>query len=62
MSTPSFVSISEEQQQRLINNTVEALQILYRSVVERKRQEIVSDCIKKFNKNEKSKYGKYKRV
>lgn len=53
MSNQSFSVLTREQQQGLICNTVEAWQVLYRSVSERRERELVSEKIKRgiFNKN-----------
>jgi len=52
MKNQSFSSLSDEQFDRLIDNAVFAYQTLYRSVLERKVKEIVTEInnSKKFKK------------
>lgn len=56
MEIQSINSISREKRDRLIDNTVDAFQTLFRSVLERKEREMVSERIKNGLLNKK--YGK----
>lgn len=47
MKTQSFNSLSDEQFDRLIDNAVYAYQTLYRTVLERKAKELVSEALEK---------------
>lgn len=56
-------SLTKDQQDKLSNNLVEALQILYRSVATRKiKTEIEKIKNENFMKDEGEKYGKYSRI
>lgn len=47
MKNQSIASVDNDRNDRLINNTVNAFQTLYRSVRERKEREMISEMNKK---------------
>lgn len=61
MNNQSFSKLTNEQQEKIINNVVGAVQLLYQSVKQRKAKEFVENINMKM-KDEGEKNGKYKRV
>ena len=61
MNNQSFSKLTNEQQEKVINNVVGAVQLLYQSVKQRKAKEFVENINMKM-KDEGEKNGKYKRV
>lgn len=47
MDTNPFEKLTKEQQDRLIDNAVYAYQSLYRTVLERKAKELISEALEK---------------
>ena len=56
MGNQSLSKLTPEQQEKIINNTVDAVQILFNSVMERVEKEMVSERIKKGIKFKNEKY------
>lgn len=61
MNDQSFTKLTSEQQDKVINNFVEAVQLMYQSMKQRKIKEFLEKINKEMENGEK-KNGKYKRI
>jgi len=61
MNNQSFTKLTPDQQNKVIDNFVDAVQVMYQSMKQRKIKEFLEKINKEMENGEK-KNGKYKRV